>query len=47
VLDWLDHPEQLSQIRQDLRQVRGEPGAAQKLAQVALAMRSERDPRLR
>ena len=38
VLDWLDHPEQLSQIRQNLRQVRGEPGAAQKLAKAALAL---------
>jgi len=35
-IDWLDHPEQLTQIRQELREVRGEPGAAQKLVNVAL-----------
>ncbi len=44
VLDWLAHPEQLCQIRQELRQVRGEPGAAQKLAQLALVM--QRDSKL-
>ncbi|MBW4464299.1 MAG: lipid-A-disaccharide synthase [Pegethrix bostrychoides GSE-TBD4-15B] len=38
VLDWLDHPEQLSQIRQDLRQVRGEPGAARQMAEAALTL---------
>lgn len=38
VLDWLDHPDYLRQMRQELRRVRGEPGAAQKLAQVALAL---------
>jgi len=31
-IDWLDHPEKLEQIRCKLRQVRGEAGAAQKLA---------------
>ncbi len=36
VLNYLDHPEQLQQMRQDLQQVRGEPGAAQKLAQIVL-----------
>lgn len=42
VLDWLDHPESLSQMRQELRQVRGEPGAAQKLAKAALALLKDR-----
>lgn len=32
VIQWLDHPEQLQQMRQALQQVRGEAGAAQKLA---------------
>lgn len=36
VLDYLDHPEQLQQMRHDLQQVRGTPGAAQKLAQLVL-----------
>ena len=36
VLNYLDHPEQLQQMRQDLQQVRGEPGAAQKLAHIVL-----------
>jgi hypothetical protein len=31
-IDWLRHPDQLAQIRSRLRQVRGEAGAAQKLA---------------
>lgn len=35
VLDWLAHPEQLLQIQKKLQQVRGEPQAAQKLAQLA------------
>lgn len=34
VLDWLNHPEKLVQIRQKLQQVRGEPGAAEKLVQI-------------
>ncbi|WNZ25677.1 MAG: lipid-A-disaccharide synthase [Leptolyngbya sp. IPPAS B-1204] len=38
VLDWLDHPEQLAQIRQQLQQVRGETGAAQKVAELAQAL---------
>jgi lipid A disaccharide synthetase len=33
-IDWLAHPEKLEQIRDKLRQVRGESGAAQKLAQL-------------
>lgn len=32
VLDYLNHPEKLQQMRDRLRSVRGEPGAAQKLA---------------
>ncbi|BAY78011.1 putative lipid-A-disaccharide synthase [Nostoc linckia NIES-25] len=34
VLDFLDHPEKLDDIRHKLRQVRGESGAAQKIAQI-------------
>lgn len=34
VLAWLDQPETLAEIRQKLRQVRGETGAAQKLVQI-------------
>ncbi|MBD3881298.1 lipid-A-disaccharide synthase [Phormidium tenue FACHB-886] len=33
-IDWLKHPEKLEQIRARLRQVRGEAGAAQKLAEL-------------
>jgi lipid-A-disaccharide synthase len=33
-LDWLKHPEKLEAIRNQLRHVRGQPGAAQKLAQL-------------
>lgn len=33
-LDWLEHPEKLHQIRSNLRSVRGEPGAARKIAQI-------------
>ncbi len=33
-LDWLEHPEKLEAIRDRLRQVRGQPGAADKLAQI-------------
>ncbi|NEQ47107.1 MAG: lipid-A-disaccharide synthase [Leptolyngbya sp. SIOISBB] len=49
VLNYLDHPEQLQQMRHDLQQVRGEPGAAQKLAQLVLQFndalaRSELNP---
>ncbi|MBW4471270.1 MAG: lipid-A-disaccharide synthase [Stenomitos rutilans HA7619-LM2] len=34
VLDWLNHPEKLNQIQTQLRQVRGQAGAATKLAQL-------------
>ena len=33
-LDFLNHPEKLQQMRDKLRRVRGEPGAANKLAQI-------------
>lgn len=33
-LDFLNHPEKLQQMRENLRRVRGEPGAAKKLAQI-------------
>jgi lipid-A-disaccharide synthase len=36
VLNYLDHPEQLEAMRQRLRQVRGKPGAAQKLANIVI-----------
>ncbi|WP_008316961.1 lipid A disaccharide synthetase [Leptolyngbya sp. PCC 6406] len=38
VLQYLDQPETLAAVRQDLRQVRGESGAAEKLARLVLAM---------
>ncbi|WP_009545439.1 hypothetical protein [Crocosphaera subtropica] len=34
VLDWLDNPSKLNQIHHRLLQVRGQPGAAQKIAQI-------------
>lgn len=34
VLDWLDHPDQLTQIRDRLTQVRGKPGAATAIAKL-------------
>jgi lipid-A-disaccharide synthase len=34
VLDWLDHPEKLAQIRDRLKQVRGKSGAADAIAQL-------------
>jgi lipid A disaccharide synthetase len=34
VLDWLNHPEKLQQIRDRLRSARGQPGAAEKLSQI-------------
>ena len=37
VVDYLDHPEQLQAMRQSLRSVRGEAGAAGKLADMVLA----------
>jgi lipid-A-disaccharide synthase len=33
-IDWLDHPEKLAEIRKRLSLVRGEPGAAAKIAEV-------------
>lgn len=36
VLNYLDHPEQLETMRQRLQQVRGKPGAAQKLANIII-----------
>ncbi|MDB9526172.1 lipid-A-disaccharide synthase [Oscillatoria sp. CS-180] len=36
VLNYLNQPEQLGQMRQDLQQVRGTPGAAQKLTDLVL-----------
>ena len=36
--EYLTHPEQLDAIRQDLRSVRGEPGAAAKLADLVLEL---------
>jgi lipid A disaccharide synthetase len=36
ILTYLAHPERLDAIRQDLRQVRGAPGAAEKLAQLVM-----------
>lgn len=35
-IDWLNHPEKLAHIQTQLRQVRGKPGAAQKLAQLVV-----------
>ena len=37
-LDWLQQPEQLAQIQADLRSVRGQPGAAARLADCAIAL---------
>jgi lipid-A-disaccharide synthase len=34
VLDYLEHPEKLEEMRSHLRAVRGQPGAAQKLTQL-------------
>lgn len=41
VLTYLHHPEQLKQMRQDLQQARGNPGAAQKLSDLVLQFLSE------
>lgn len=35
-MEWLEHPEQLAQVRDRLRQVRGQPGAASRLARLAI-----------
>ncbi len=36
VLDWLEHPEKLETMRDRLRQVRGQPGAAGKLTEIVV-----------
>jgi len=41
-LDWLENPEKLSRIRERLRQVRGQPGAAEKLATMVIQAMGER-----
>jgi hypothetical protein len=38
-LDYLEHPEKLEEMRQQLRAVRGQPGAAQKLAELVITCR--------
>ena len=38
VLDFLSHPEKLEEMRDRLRSVRGQPGAAQKLAEIVLSL---------
>jgi lipid A disaccharide synthetase len=38
IIDLLEHPEQLAEMRSQLRQVRGEAGAAQKLVAIAAQM---------
>lgn len=43
VLEWLDHPELLAQMRQKLRQVRGQSGAVQKLVQIVQVLLQETD----
>lgn len=39
-LDWLEHPETLAHIHAELRQVRGESGTAQKVAELAATLLS-------
>jgi lipid-A-disaccharide synthase len=36
ILDYLEHPQKLEEIRQQLKGVRGQPGAAQKLAELVV-----------
>lgn len=36
ILDYLEHPEKLEEMRQQLKGVRGQPGAAQKLAELVV-----------
>ncbi|MCY7323744.1 MAG: lipid-A-disaccharide synthase [Phormidesmis sp. CAN_BIN36] len=43
-LNFLNHPEKLQQMRDSLRQVRGEPGAANKLAQIVQEELEKFDP---
>ncbi|MDJ0553832.1 MAG: lipid-A-disaccharide synthase [Microcoleaceae cyanobacterium MO_207.B10] len=38
VLEFLSHPEQLEEMRDRLRNVRGQPGAAEKLAEIVLSL---------
>ncbi|MGB3512312.1 MAG: lipid-A-disaccharide synthase [Microcoleaceae cyanobacterium] len=38
VLEFLSHPEKLEEMRERLRNVRGQPGAAQKLAEIVLSL---------
>ena len=42
-LDWLNHPEKRQQVSQALRSVRGEGGAAQKLAQIVVTALQEQE----
>ncbi|MEM9538853.1 MAG: lipid-A-disaccharide synthase [Cyanobacteria bacterium P01_E01_bin.42] len=35
ILDWLEHPEKLAEIRDNLQRVRGDRGAAEKIAELA------------
>jgi lipid A disaccharide synthetase len=35
-LNYLEHPEKLEEMRQQLRAVRGQPGAAEKLAELVV-----------
>jgi hypothetical protein len=42
-IEWLEQPEILDRIRSDLRQVRGEPGAAAKLVQLVQSLLADRD----
>ncbi|MDJ0519459.1 MAG: lipid-A-disaccharide synthase [Trichodesmium sp. MO_231.B1] len=41
VLEFLTHPQQLEEMRHQLRNVRGKPGAAQKLAKIVLSLNRE------
>ncbi|NES06029.1 MAG: lipid-A-disaccharide synthase, partial [Okeania sp. SIO2F4] len=41
VLEFLTHPEQLEEMRHQLRNVRGKPGASQKLAKIVLSLNRE------
>ncbi|MGK7920154.1 MAG: lipid-A-disaccharide synthase [Trichodesmium sp.] len=42
VLDYLTHPEKLAEMSDRLRQVRGKPGAAEKLAKIVLSLSYDR-----
>ena len=41
IQDYLDHPEKLEAMRQELRQVRGEPGAALKVVEIVEELLAE------